>query len=52
MNVVMSSEGQFVEVQGTAERGTFDRARLDAMLDAAVAAIRRLDAAQREALGR
>jgi ribonuclease PH len=50
MNVVMSSEGRFVEVQGTAERGTFDRARLDGMLDAAVAAIQQLDAAQREAL--
>ena len=27
MNVVMSSEGRFVEVQGTGEHGTFDRAR-------------------------
>ena len=50
MNVVMSSEGRFVEVQGTAEAGTFDRTTLDRMLDAAVAAIRELDAAQRGAL--
>ena len=34
MNVVMSSEGRFVEVQGTGEHGTFDRAELDALLDA------------------
>ena len=51
MNVVMSSEGRFVEVQGTAEHATFDRAALDALLDLATAGIRRLDAAQREALG-
>jgi len=50
MNVVMSSEGRFVEVQGTAEAGTFDRATLDRMLDAAVSAIGELDAAQRRAL--
>ncbi len=50
MNVVMSSEGRFVEVQGTAEAGTFDRATLDGMLDAAVASIRELDAAQLRAL--
>ena len=29
MNVVMSSEGRFVEVQGTGEHGTFARAELD-----------------------
>jgi ribonuclease PH len=51
MNVVMSSEGRFVEVQGTAEHATFERATLDALLDLATAGIRRLDRAQREALG-
>ena len=50
MNVVMSSEGRFVEVQGTAEHATFDRASLDALLDIATAGIRRLDLAQLEAL--
>jgi ribonuclease PH len=50
MNVVMSSEGRFVEVQGTGEHGTFDRAELDALLELAVAGIRRLDEAQRRAL--
>jgi ribonuclease PH len=50
MNVVMSSEGRFVEVQGTAEHSTFDRATLDALLDLATRGIERLDRAQREAL--
>jgi len=51
MNVVMSSEGRFVEVQGTGENGTFDRAELDRLLDLAVAGIRQLDEAQRRVLG-
>ena len=52
MNVVMSEAGSFVEVQGTGERGTFDRVQLDALLDSAVAGIRELDRLQREALAR
>jgi ribonuclease PH len=51
MNVVMSSEGGFVEVQGTGEHGTFDRAELDSLLDLAVKGLRELDAAQRRVLG-
>jgi ribonuclease PH len=51
MNVVMSSEGRFVEVQGTGEHGTFSREELDGLLELAVAGIRDLDAAQRKALG-
>jgi ribonuclease PH len=50
MNVVMSSEGKFVEVQGTGEHGTFDRTELDQLLDLAVAGIRTLDDAQTKAL--
>jgi ribonuclease PH len=46
MNVVMSSEGGFVEVQGTGEHGTFDRGELDSLLDLAVAGIRKLDEMQ------
>jgi ribonuclease PH len=52
MNVVRSSEGGFVEVQGTGEHGTFDRAELDQLLDYAVAGTERLDAMQRGVLGR
>ena len=50
MNVVMSSEGRFVEVQGTGEHGTFDRAELDRLLELAVAGIKTLDAEQSKAL--
>ncbi|AHG90740.1 Ribonuclease PH [Gemmatirosa kalamazoonensis] len=49
MNVVMSGEGRFVEVQGTGEHGTFDRAELDALLDLAVSGIQQLQDAQRTA---
>jgi len=52
MNVVMSSEGRFVEVQGTGENGTFDRPELDGLLDLALKGIRELDTAQRHALAR
>jgi ribonuclease PH len=51
MNVVMSSEGRFVEVQGTGEHGTFDRSQLDELLNLATSGIATLDAAQRKALG-
>jgi ribonuclease PH len=51
MNVVMSSEGRFVEVQGTGEHGTFDRAELDRLVSLAVAGIETLDGLQRSALG-
>lgn len=51
MNVVMSSTGQFVEVQGTGEHGTFDRAQLNSLLDLAVAGIEELDRAQQAVLG-
>jgi ribonuclease PH len=50
MNVVMSSASTFVEVQGTGEHGTFDRAQLDMLLDLAVSGIRQLDEIQARAL--
>jgi ribonuclease PH len=50
MNVVMSSESRFVEVQGTGEHGTFARGELDALLGLAEAGLRTLDQAQRSAL--
>jgi ribonuclease PH len=51
MNVVMSSEGRFVEVQGTAEHATFDRDELDRLLALATKGCVELDARQRGALG-
>jgi ribonuclease PH len=50
MNVVMSSEGRFVEVQGTGEHGTFAREELDALLSMAVSGLRQLDVLQVAAL--
>jgi ribonuclease PH len=51
MNVVRSSEGGFVEVQGTGEHGTFDRRELDRLLDLAESGLRQLDEQQRRILG-
>ena len=50
MNVVMSSEGRFVEVQGTGEHATFDRAELDRLIELAVHGLSELDARQQSAL--
>jgi len=48
MNVVGAEGGTLIEVQGTAEHGTFDRKQLDAMLDLAGAGIRALAKQQRD----
>jgi ribonuclease PH len=50
MNVVMTGEGALVEVQATAERTPFSRARLDALLELAAGGIEELAAAQEEAV--
>jgi ribonuclease PH len=50
MNVVLTGDGRFVEVQGTAEGEPFDRALLDRLLDLAVAGCGVLSAAQQAAL--
>jgi ribonuclease PH len=52
MNVVMTSEGRFVEVQGTGEHGTFDREALRRLLELAEGGIDELLRAQRLALRR
>src|SRR5712671_5561985 len=48
MNVVMTGDGRFVEVQGTAEGVAFTRAELDALLSLAEAGIEEIIAAQQE----
>jgi len=48
MNVVMTGNGSFIEVQGTAEGDPFDRNALSTLTDLAEAGIRDLVAAQRE----
>lgn len=52
LNVVMTDTGEFVEIQGTAEREPFPRARLDALLSLAQSGIRQLIDAQQTALAR
>ena len=51
MNVVMTGDGRFVEVQGTAEGVPFDRELLDALLDQASEGCAELTARQAAALG-
>ncbi|MFN2389325.1 MAG: ribonuclease PH, partial [Actinomycetota bacterium] len=51
MNVVMTGEGRLIEVQGTAEDGSFDRSELDLLLDLATTGIHELTREQRVALG-
>jgi len=51
MNVVMTSKGGFIELQGTAENGAFDDSELVQMLALARSGIDELFALQREVLG-
>jgi ribonuclease PH len=51
MNIVMTGDGRFVEVQGTAEGEPFDRALLGSLLDLGTAGCARLTELQSEALG-
>ena len=51
MNVVMTGDGRFVEVQGTAEGEPFDRALLDQLLELAGTGCAELTAIQGRALG-
>lgn len=50
VNVVATTQGHFIEVQGTGEKRAFDRAELDRVLDLALAGITRLGEAQRAAV--
>jgi ribonuclease PH len=50
-NIVMLEPDALVEVQGTAEHGTFDRTQFDGMLDLAMVGLRELFALQRSAIG-
>ena len=51
MNVVMTDNGAFVEVQGTAEGAAFDRETMNALLDLAQDGIAELIQMQKTALG-
>ena len=51
MNVVMTGDGRFVEVQGTAEGAPFDRAELDTLLALAAKGCAELTRLQRAGPG-
>ncbi|RCX19819.1 ribonuclease PH [Fontibacillus phaseoli] len=51
MNVVMTGQGQFVEVQGTGEEKPFSRQELDGLLALAEKGIQEMIQQQRDALG-
>jgi ribonuclease PH len=50
MNVVMSGDGAYIEIQGTAEGVPFDRATLDRLLDLAAGGCAELTRLQQQAL--
>ena len=49
-NVVMTDQGEFIEVQGTAEEGSFSRETLDDLIDLAAHGIETLFDIQQQAL--
>jgi ribonuclease PH len=52
MNVVMTGQGQFVEIQGTGEEATFSEQELNQLLKLARRGIQELTAIQQKSLGR
>lgn len=52
INVIMTYDGNFIEVQGTAERKSFSQKELNQMLDLAEEGIRKIFGKQKEALKR
>ena len=51
MNVVMTGTGEFIEIQGTAERNPFAKDKMDKMLEAAQKGIEDLFSIQRKLVG-
>jgi len=51
MNVIMTGAGEFIEIQGTAERKPFSKAKMDIMLDFAKKVIGELFTIQRKLVG-
>ncbi|ADU31389.1 ribonuclease PH [Evansella cellulosilytica] len=51
MNIIMTGNSEFVEIQGTGEEATFSRKQLNEMLDLAELGINELFLHQKEALG-
>jgi len=51
MNVIMTGKGEFIEVQGTAERKPFSKEKMDSMMDLAGKGIEELFSIQRKLVG-
>lgn len=51
MNVIMSGQGEFIEIQATGEQAPFNRKQFNRLLELAEAGIGRLIGLQKEALG-
>ena len=51
-NVVITGDGEYVEVQGTAEHGTFDRDSMNLLLSLAEKGVRDSLSAQQSALAK
>lgn len=51
MNVIMTGQGEFIEIQGTAERKPFSKEKMDVMLDLAKKGITELFSIQRKLVG-
>ena len=50
MNVIGTSDGMLVEVQGTGEEATYSRAQMDALMDMAEKGLARLHSIQSDVL--
>ncbi len=50
MNIVMTGKGEFIEIQGTSERKTFNKSKMDELLDLAKKGIEELVDAQKKLL--
>lgn len=50
LNVAMTEAGEFIEIQGTAEKGSYSRTQLDQMLDLAERGIREIFEIQKIAM--
>ncbi|MCX5705984.1 MAG: ribonuclease PH [Candidatus Omnitrophica bacterium] len=51
MNIIMTGSGQFIEIQGTAEREPFSKEEMDSMIGLAKIGIEELFAAQKKLVG-
>jgi ribonuclease PH len=50
MNIICTSDGRFIEVQGTAERQPFSRAQMDELVDLGMSGIETLIAIQKKVI--